>query len=100
MFPYTEKYNESDKRSQNNNLEYKIHPKCKNAFKQNQFVRTIVNKNEKKYLKLSNTSKSYFVIYINSLIHILYVLYFWYIWYILYFLYLYIYIYTRTCVGP
>ena len=80
MFPYTEKYNESDKRSQNNNLEYKIHPKCKNAFKQNQFVRTIVNKNEKKYLKLSNTSKSYFVIYQNSITHILYTLYILYIY--------------------
>ena len=32
MFPYTEKYEESEYDIQNNNLLYKIHPKCQNTF--------------------------------------------------------------------
>ena len=32
MFPYTEKCNESESDIQNNNLLYKIHPKCQNMF--------------------------------------------------------------------
>ena len=32
MFPYTEKYTESESDIQNNNLLYKIQPKCQNTF--------------------------------------------------------------------
>ena len=32
MFPYTEKYTESESDIQNNDSLYKIHPKCKNTF--------------------------------------------------------------------
>ena len=65
MFPYTEKYTESEHAIQNNNLLYKIDHKCPNTF-------NILEKKKWKYQK----SSFYFVIYIYIYIYKLHNLYF------------------------
>ena len=60
MFPYTEKYTESEYDIQNDDFLYKIKQKCQITFKMLE-----VFKNKIKNMKL------YFVLYINSIIHIL-----------------------------
>ena len=62
MFPYTEKYTESESDIQNNDLLYKIDQQCQNTF-------DFLNKLE--FSKKSKSSNVYCVFYINSIIHIL-----------------------------
>ena len=77
MVIYTDKYTESDKRIQNNNLLYKIHQQSQNIFE----IFYFSNISETIYQK---TSIFYFSICINSIIHILYILYIAYILNVLY----------------
>ena len=62
MFPYTVKDNESEYDVQNNNLLYKIEPKCQDAFEELGMF--------EKILKVE-TLFFYFIITINSITHIL-----------------------------
>ena len=78
MFPYTEKYNEYDKRIKNNHFQYKTHQQHQNTFRKSKYFK------ELDIFKKSDKENEYFVIYHNSIIHLLYIL------YILYFLYIYI----------
>ena len=63
MFPYTEKYTESESDIQNNDLLCKTHQQHQNTFE--------ILENFGKSKKQSKFSKFYFVISIDSIIHIL-----------------------------
>ena len=63
MFPYIEKYAESESDTQNNDLLYKIDQKCQNTFG--------IFKKQKENPKKSKNTIFYFVISINCVIHIL-----------------------------
>ena len=68
MFPYTEKYTESESDIQNNNFFYNIGPKCQNTF---DFWDVFG-----KFPKTENVQNPnvYFVLCINSIIPLLYFL--------------------------
>ena len=93
MFPYTEKYTESESDIQNNNLLYKIHPKCQNSFEQPECFE-IFRKQKTKNRNIT------FLFYTMHKFHNSYfVLFFFIIVLCFVFLYFYIYyIYTRTVV--
>ena len=74
MFPYTEKYKESQYDIQNNNLLYNIHHKCPNTFEQidvSKFSKTI-NKQQCELLLfyLYKFHNWYFVIFVFSYIFV------------------------------
>ena len=62
MFPYTEKYTESEYDIQNNDLLYKINHKCQNTF---EFLESFGI-----YRTIAKIEVVYFVLYISSIIHI------------------------------
>ena len=64
MFPYTEKYNESESVIQNNNLLY-------NTLQQHQNTFDFAKIKEKTKFSKTKTTNFYLVIYLNSVIHIL-----------------------------
>ena len=81
MFPYTEKYTESESDIQKNDLLYKVHQQCQNTFKLLECLQTIetIKTNHFKslfYYIYNFNNYTVLVLYINTVYH------FWYVYYI------------------